>query len=123
MSMLDGRLFASMIVSAAHNLENNKQDVNDMNVFPVPDGDTGTNMALTMMAAAEEVIRNPDDDVSLVAKNVASSALRGARGNSGVILSQILGGFAHALEGKTEITALDLADGFSGGGRAADRVF
>lgn len=113
MAMLDGRLFAAMIVSAAHNLENNKQDVNDMNVFPVPDGDTGTNMALTMMAAAEEVMKNPDDDVSVVAKNVASAALRGARGNSGVILSQFLRGFSKGLGGVAKAQASDLAAAYT----------
>lgn len=94
---IDGRLFSAMIISAAHHLENHKQTVNDMNVFPVPDGDTGTNMAKTMTAAAQEMMKNPCDSLSKAADRAASAALRGARGNSGVILSQFMRGFAKGL--------------------------
>ena len=117
---IDQNMFADMILNAAAKLNAEKAGVDSLNVFPVPDGDTGTNMSLTMNSAAKFVSRlEGEGDVSEIAAKMAYGALMGARGNSGVILSQILGGFAHALEGKTEITALDLADGFSGGVGAA----
>ena len=117
---IDQNMFANMILNAAAKLNAEKAGVDSLNVFPVPDGDTGTNMSLTMNSAAKFVSRlGGEGDVSEIAAKMAYGALMGARGNSGVILSQILGGFAHALEGKTEITALDLADGFSGGVGAA----
>lgn len=94
---IDGALFSAMIISAANHLENHKQVVNDMNVFPVPDGDTGTNMAKTMTAAAQEMMKNPADSLAQAADRAAGAALRGARGNSGVILSQFLRGFAKGL--------------------------
>ncbi len=94
---IDGALFSAMIISAANHLENHKQMVNDMNVFPVPDGDTGTNMAKTMMAAAQEMKKSPNDSLYKAADRAAGAALRGARGNSGVILSQFLRGFAKGL--------------------------
>src|ERR1700730_11151528 len=80
-------------------LETNQQAVNALNVFPVPDGDTGTNMLLTMQAAYREIENSTEASVSVVARAVAHGALMGARGNSGVILSQILRGFARGLEG------------------------
>lgn len=94
---VDGALFSAMIISAANHLENHKQVVNDMNVFPVPDGDTGTNMAKTMTAAAQEMKKNPAESLFEAADRAAGAALRGARGNSGVILSQFLRGFAKGL--------------------------
>lgn len=109
---IDGKLFATMIISAANNLENCKQRVNEMNVFPVPDGDTGTNMAKTMAAAAAEVSKNPTLDISELAKAVSSAALRGARGNSGVILSQLLRGLAKGIEGHETADVNAVADGF-----------
>lgn len=94
---IDGALFSAMIISAANHLENHKQTVNDMNVFPVPDGDTGTNMAKTIMAAAQEMKKSPQESLYKAADRAAGAALRGARGNSGVILSQFLRGFAKGL--------------------------
>ncbi|MBE7042491.1 MAG: DAK2 domain-containing protein [Ruminococcaceae bacterium] len=94
---IDGTLFSAMIISAANHLENHKQMVNDMNVFPVPDGDTGTNMAKTMTAAAQEMLKSPQESLYKAADRAASAALRGARGNSGVILSQFMRGFAKGL--------------------------
>lgn len=94
---IDGELFSAMIISAANHLENHKQTVNDMNVFPVPDGDTGTNMAKTMTAAAQEMKKYPSLPLAQAADKAAGAALRGARGNSGVILSQFLRGFAKGL--------------------------
>ena len=121
-SKINGELFASMIVSAANNLENCKQKVNEMNVFPVPDGDTGTNMAKTMAAAASEVVKNPQLGAGAMAKAVASAALRGARGNSGVILSQLLRGLSKGMGERAEIDINAMADGFMEAKRVAYRA-
>jgi len=90
-------------------LENHAAAVNALNVFPVPDGDTGTNMLLTMNAALGEIERSPEDSVSVIAHAVAHGALMGARGNSGVILSQIFRGFAHSLDGTTTLSTQEFA--------------
>lgn len=103
MQIINGIDLKKAIVNAAAHLERNRDAVDDLNVFPVPDGDTGTNMSLTLSAAARDLLAEGDNpDLGAVAKAVASSSLRGARGNSGVILSQILRGFSRGLEGKTE---------------------
>ena len=94
-------------------LEANKQTVNAMNVFPVPDGDTGTNMALTMKSALEEIKTVPEDKADEMLNALAKGALMGARGNSGVILSQIWRGFARSVEGKRTLTSQDLAAAFA----------
>jgi DAK2 domain fusion protein YloV len=91
-----------MVLAAAVHLENNKSMLDALNVFPVPDGDTGTNMSLTMMSAAKEVKTARTDTVTSVANALSMGALKGARGNSGVILSQLFRGFAKALEGELE---------------------
>ncbi|MFI3173841.1 MAG: DAK2 domain-containing protein [Bacillota bacterium] len=101
-----------MFVAGAGELAVHKQMVDAMNVFPVPDGDTGTNMSLTVLAAAKEAEKNENATIGEVGKAIASGALRGARGNSGVIVSQIFRGFAKGLEGKTEATSADLAIAF-----------
>jgi DAK2 domain fusion protein YloV len=106
---IDGEAFRNMIVSAAHNIENNKQSVNELNVFPVPDGDTGTNMSLTMSAAAKTLSKEHGGPVGEIAEKTANALLRGARGNSGVILSLLFRGIARSLKGKTEINGNDLA--------------
>ena len=122
MVTVNGELFASMIVSAANNLENCKQAVNDMNVFPVPDGDTGTNMAKTMMASSTEVIKMRGMGAGALAKAAASSALRGARGNSGVILSQLLRGLSKGIGDTDELTVDDLANGICEASKVAYRA-
>ena len=94
-------------------LEANKQTVNAMNVFPVPDGDTGTNMALTMKSALEEIKNVPEEKADEMLNALAKGALMGARGNSGVILSQIWRGFARSVEGKKTLTSQDLAAAFA----------
>jgi DAK2 domain fusion protein YloV len=99
-----------VVSAAAQWLRSHTAVVNALNVFPVPDGDTGTNMSLTMAAALSEIERSPADSVSAVARALAHGGLMGARGNSGVILSQILRGFAHAMDGKESFSACDLAD-------------
>ncbi|MBM6829351.1 DAK2 domain-containing protein [Anaerotignum lactatifermentans] len=98
-----------MIIAGANTLDANKQAVNAMNVFPVPDGDTGTNMSLTILAAARESEKGDALRVDEVAKKAASGALRGARGNSGVITSQLLRGFSKGLEGLEEAGTKELA--------------
>lgn len=106
---LDKYLFANLFISGAHNLENNKQAINDLNVFPVPDGDTGTNMSRTLMSAVSQLAGNDFESVGKAASAVASATLRGARGNSGVILSQILRGFSNAVKDCTVIRSADFA--------------
>lgn len=106
---VDGETLEKMIAAATAWLERGVADINAINVFPVPDGDTGTNMVLTMKSALEEVKRNSSRDASFVAKSLAHGALMGARGNSGVILAQFWRGMAKALEGKTRFTAKDFA--------------
>lgn len=104
---INGALLKEMVVAAASLLEKNKQQLNDLNVFPVPDGDTGTNMSLTMQSVLKEVLSVSEDDLATVAKAMSRGALKGARGNSGVILSQILRGFAKQFETTDEATARD----------------
>lgn len=112
---IDGKLLQKMIVSAANHLENNKKIVDDLNVFPVPDGDTGTNMSLTLLAASREVEQKNDDSVSAIANELASASLRGARGNSGVILSQLFRGFAKKLKNHDRMDAKIFAQAFKAG--------
>ena len=104
----DGRGLKGAFWAASQWLKRHIAVVNALNVFPVPDGDTGTNMSLTMAAAMAEVERTSDTSISTVARAVAQGALMGARGNSGVILSQILRGFAHGLDGKETLSAQDV---------------
>ncbi len=107
--MISGKILRDSIISGANLLNNNKSSVDELNVFPVPDGDTGTNMSMTITAAKKE-LEKLDDTVSVekVANTVASAMLRGARGNSGVISSLLFRGFAKALTGKTSAKAEDL---------------
>ena len=107
---INGAAFRKMILNGAKLLDNNKQHVDSLNVFPVPDGDTGTNMSLTLISAAKEVTACPNNNIDVLCDAVAKGALRGARGNSGVITSQILKGMTLVLcECKDEITVKDLA--------------
>ena len=101
--------FARLFMGAAANLEAKKEWINELNVFPVPDGDTGTNMSMTIMAAAKEVEALKDPDMKSLAKAVSSGSLRGARGNSGVILSQLFRGFTKVIAEYDTITAGVLA--------------
>ena len=118
--MINGLKFRDMIVSAGGNIEREKQSLNALNVFPVPDGDTGTNMAMTMSAAIGELSAlRGEVSVGEVAGKAASALLRGARGNSGVILSLIYRGIAKSLKGKDEIDGGDLADAFASGVKTA----
>mgnify|MGYP001287490433 FL=1 len=117
--VIHGLHLKEMIISGANNLENNKALVNSLNVFPVPDGDTGTNMSLTMSSAVKEISKCKDLDVSLIADSAATGSLMGARGNSGVILSQIFRGFAKGLKNVKEIDSLALANALMEGSNTA----
>lgn len=117
-----GKNLREMFRTGTHLLQNNAAAVNALNVFPVPDGDTGTNMLLTMQSALAEANLCPDTDASAVARAMARGALMGARGNSGVILSQILRGLAQSLEGKKTFTPSDIAEALRQASMMADRA-
>ena len=106
---IDARILSRMFLAGAKNLEAKKEWINELNVFPVPDGDTGTNMTMTIMAAAAEVGSLGDTDMESLAKAISSGSLRGARGNSGVILSQLLRGFTKSVKTKEELDAKAIA--------------
>ncbi|MBY6036134.1 DAK2 domain-containing protein [Fictibacillus nanhaiensis] len=112
---LDGKKFSKMVLEGASNLSRNAAMVDALNVFPVPDGDTGTNMNLTITSGAKEVEKNINHQISAVANAFAKGLLMGARGNSGVILSQLFRGFSKAIEGKETITAAEFANAFDKG--------
>ena len=106
---IDAKILSRMFLAGAKNLEAKKEWINELNVFPVPDGDTGTNMTLTIMSAASEVSALADPDMETLAKAISSGSLRGARGNSGVILSQLLRGFTKGTKGHKEMDAVVIA--------------
>jgi DAK2 domain fusion protein YloV len=108
-----------MAISASASIDNHKQKINDLNVFPVPDGDTGTNMSMTFQNAVQDLRKAEDPTLTKAADIVASALLRGARGNSGVILSLLFRGFAKSLKGKTEADGTDLALALTEGVEAA----
>ncbi len=110
--IIDADLLQKAFLAGAYNLERNKEYINELNVFPVPDGDTGSNMSLTIMSAANEVSNLEHPGLKELSKTISSGSLRGARGNSGVILSQLLRGFCKEIKEKSEINVNILADGF-----------
>ena len=116
---VDGKTLAGMLIHASACLNAEKQKINELNVFPVPDGDTGTNMSLTISTAAAELRQKKPTTVDAAASVCASAMLRGARGNSGVILSLIFRGFSRAMKDKTEMNGIDLADALNAGVIAA----
>jgi uncharacterized protein len=113
--VLDGKRFAEMVIQGANHLAANAQYVDALNVFPVPDGDTGTNMNLSMTSGAKEVKSNVQEHIGKVGSALAKGLLMGARGNSGVILSQLFRGFAKAIEAKPTITSLEFAAALNAG--------
>lgn len=119
MKFIDANMLKQMIISGANNLFNHYPEVDALNVFPVPDGDTGINMNLTMSSGAKEIRNRGDSDVYEIAKAFSKGLLMGARGNSGVILSQIFRGFAQELEGSKVIDAPLLAEAFYNGKNVA----
>lgn len=112
---INGAMLRKMILNGAKLLDINKEHVDSLNVFPVPDGDTGTNMSLTMLSAAKEISNCPSNGVDALCDALSKGALRGARGNSGVILSQILKGMANVLSVCSEITSKNLAKALAAG--------
>ncbi|HIX29992.1 MAG TPA: DAK2 domain-containing protein [Candidatus Blautia stercoravium] len=112
---VDAKMLGRMFLSGAKNLEAKKEWINELNVFPVPDGDTGTNMTLTIMSAASEVSALSDSSMKSLTKAISSGSLRGARGNSGVILSQLLRGFTKVIEHYDTVDAVVFARAFEKG--------
>ena len=115
MEKLDGQVLKQMILQAANHLSNHKEKVDALNVFPVPDGDTGTNMHLTFSSGANEIKNESSTDISEITQKFAKGLLMGARGNSGVILSQLFRGFSKAAESKSALNAEQLAQAFEKG--------
>src|SRR4030042_1428178 len=118
-NLITGQELREMFAAATAWLEKSASDIDDLNVFPVPDGDTGTNMLLTMRSSVEEAYRAPDHSAAGVAQALAKGALMGARGNSGVILSQIMRGIAEEIEEKENISGSDLAKALSRASKVA----
>ena len=115
---IDALALKKAFIAGANNLDNKKDYINELNVFPVPDGDTGTNMTMTIMSAKREV-ESCKETMSDIAKAMSTGSLRGARGNSGVILSQLLRGFSKKIGDKTEIGVIEIADAFQKAGETA----
>ena len=103
-------VLAKMFLAGAQNIEAKKDYINELNVFPVPDGDTGTNMSMTIMSAAKEVTALNKPAMKDLAKAISSGSLRGARGNSGVILSQLLRGFTKAIKEEKELSLIHISE-------------
>ena len=119
MITMDGAAYRRMLLSAAASIERNKEAINELNVFPVPDGDTGTNMSMTLNTAAQDLKRVENPTLTKAADIAASAMLRGARGNSGVILSLLFRGFSKALKGLEETDGVGLASAINAGVEAA----
>ncbi len=109
---IDARMLQKMFMAGAKSLESKKEWINELNVFPVPDGDTGTNMTLTILSAAKDVAIIENPSLELLAKAISSGSLKGARGNSGVILSQLLRGFSRVIKEQEQIDAEVLTESF-----------
>ena len=119
MKVLTGKLFKEMVLCGANTLHNNHPEIDALNVFPVPDGDTGTNMSLTFLAGAKEIENLDSNNIGEISKKLSKGLLMGARGNSGVILSQIFRGVAMALQGHEEADALLWAQALENGAKVA----
>ena len=121
-SVFDGQDLKRAILAGQAWLEEHKESINALNVFPVPDGDTGTNMAATMKAATAAIAESDDTSAHVIAEKLSRGALMGARGNSGVITSQILRGLAQGLDSKNTFTAIDFATALQESSRLAYRA-
>ena len=119
MKILSGKLFKEMVLCGANTLHNNHPEIDALNVFPVPDGDTGTNMSLTFLAGAKEIENLDSNNIGEISKKLSKGLLMGARGNSGVILSQIFRGVAMALQGHEEADAVLWAQALENGAKVA----
>jgi dihydroxyacetone kinase-like predicted kinase len=117
--VVNGDLLRQMIIAGSNHLFNHYPKIDALNVFPVPDGDTGTNMNLTMTSGSKEVMNIRNAKIGEVARIFSRGLLMGARGNSGVILSQIFRGFAQGLEGKDEVDVFDFAEAWANGAKVA----
>ena len=117
---IDARTMQKAFLSGANRINQQKEYINELNVFPVPDGDTGTNMSLTIISAANEVKKLEEPTIQDLCKAISGGSLRGARGNSGVILSQLFRGFTKAVSKKKELTQDDISEGFN---RAVDTAY
>ena len=115
MRTLNGQSLKSMFISGANNLYNHYPEIDALNVFPVPDGDTGMNMNLTLTSGSKEIQNRNDTNIFEIAKTFSRGLLMGARGNSGVITSQIFRGFSQGLDGKTEVDAIGFSNAFEKG--------
>ncbi len=120
--IIDGAYFKELLKSGCANLTNHQKEINALNVFPVPDGDTGTNMSMTFTNGLKDALDCPSEAVTDIAKALSKGLLMGARGNSGVITSRIFSGLYQHIEGKETITVGDLAKGFENGARVAYRA-
>ena len=120
LNTVDASLLKRMFLTGAKNLEAQKEVINELNVFPVPDGDTGTNMTLTIMSAVKEISQMPDASMQSVSKAISSGSLKGARGNSGVILSQLFRGFCKSIKGYEELNVQLAAEAFD---KAVDTAY
>src|SRR5579864_4099933 len=119
---VDGPLFKRALLGSLSWLGANQEEVNRLNVFPVPDGDTGTNMLLTLQSAVEDIKDSQASEVGKIARIAAHGSLMGARGNSGVILSQIFRGFAKHVQGKQQLAPRELAQALQEAADAAYRA-
>ena len=119
MNTINGEQLVGMLVSACNQIENKKEEINRLNVFPVPDGDTGTNMTLTFSKAVKEIMGLTTQPVGVISDKMASASLRGARGNSGVILSQFIRGMAKQLKPLEEADIKQVADAIKSGADVA----
>ena len=119
MNYIDAEMLKKAFLAGAKGLEANKEWINELNVFPVPDGDTGTNMTMTILSAAKEVGNAAEVTVKEVTRGLSSCSLRGARGNSGVILSQLFRGFTKEIKTVDVITTTTLANAFNRGTETA----
>ncbi|MBQ9157500.1 MAG: DAK2 domain-containing protein [Eubacterium sp.] len=109
---IDARKFQKLFLAGANRLNSQKEYINELNVFPVPDGDTGTNMSMTILSAAREVSKIEDPTIPALCKAISNGSLRGARGNSGVILSQLFRGFTKVVSKADSIGREEIAGGF-----------
>ena len=119
MNTINGTILKEMLKSADANLSNRQKEVDSLNVFPVPDGDTGTNMSMTLSNGVKDAVASYSENIGDVAKALSRGLLMGARGNSGVITSQIFRGFAQSVEGKKEINTAELSAAFENGAKVA----
>ena len=110
--MINGSGYKNALISGANNITSHKQEINALNIFPVPDGDTGTNMSMTINAAAAALENTDTKDISEAASIAASAMLKGARGNSGVILSLLFRGIANGLKGRSEVDGKTFVSAF-----------